>query len=128
MLPKSFKRLQFVLLLTIASYLSLVPKPGAVFESSPDKFLHLLCWGVLVISLHLALERPRAAWKPAAGLFIYSILVEIGQIWVPNRFFSVADIVANGAGIACGMLIVTLLGRGFERLQWKSPFHSADSN
>lgn len=95
---------QFFVLTAIATYLSLVPKPGAVFEASPDKFLHLLCWGVLLVSLWLAsgIKGFRLWMIPA--LFGYSVLVEIGQIWVPNRFFSYADIVANGAGILLAWL------------------------
>lgn len=102
------RRVQFVVLTAIATYLSLVPKPGAVFEASPDKFLHLLCWGVLLVSLWLACGQKNFRVWMAPVLFAYSVLVEIGQIWVPNRYFSVADIVANGAGILLGGLAVWL--------------------
>ena len=102
------RRSQFVVLTTIATYLSLVPKPGAVFEASPDKFLHLLCWGVLLVSLWLACGVKGFRMWMVPALFGYSVLVEIGQIWVPNRYFSFADIIANGAGILLGTLAVWL--------------------
>lgn len=104
-------RAQFVVLVSVATYLSLIPKPGAVFEASPDKFLHLLCWGVLLVSLWLACGVKGFRLWMVPALFGYSILVEIGQIWVPNRFFSWGDILANGCGILLGWLGVWLASR-----------------
>lgn len=110
-----FWRGQFVLLTAIATYLSWSPSPGEVFESFSDKFLHILCWGVLTLSLRLALmsQGRRLPWA-ALGLFAYSVVVEIGQIWVPNRMFSGLDLVANGVGVLLG-LVGARLGDGLWR-------------
>ncbi len=101
-------KLQLWLLLAIATWLSLTPKPGAVFEHFWDKSLHLVCWMVLFLSCRLAYGKIAApdrdkAW--AGGLFIYASCVEALQMLVPGRFFSVLDIVANGLGLLLGWLL-----------------------
>lgn len=107
-----WKRAQFVILASTATYLSLVPQPGEAFATAPDKFLHVLCWFMLLLSLRLAVNGRRFPVLAAAALFVYSVVVEVGQYWVPNRTFSGLDILANGAGVILGLLLV----RGCERL------------
>ncbi len=102
---------QFWLLLIMASYLSLTPKPGAIFEGSPDKLLHLVGWVGLTLSLQLA-HYSEPLWSQKRlqhrlfSLFVYSLLIEVGQYFSPGRFFSLADMLANAAGIslACGLI------------------------
>jgi len=101
-----FLRLQFPVLTGVATYLSLTPKPGAVFEAAPDKFLHVLCWLVLTLSLRGALGPRRVGFWAALGLFAYSVLVECGQAWVPGRYFSALDILANGVGVIIGWSLI----------------------
>jgi VanZ family protein len=107
-------RAQFFVLTGTATYLSLTPRPGAIFEEAPDKFLHLICWMVLLISLRIAMPRVRNFPWIALGLFAYSTLVEFGQMLVPGRFFSGGDIVANGVGVALGYLVVVVFQRGWR--------------
>lgn len=86
-------------LFIIASYLSLTPQPGAIFENIWDKGLHLICWGGLAAALSLALLPKILPWRAFILLFFSSVLIEAGQHWVPGRFFSLLDIAANGLGI-----------------------------
>jgi VanZ family protein len=97
-------RLQFPLLLALATYLSLTPQPGEVFASYSDKFLHVLCWGGLYGSLRLALLG-REHWVISAiSLLIYASLVEFLQNLSPEREFSILDMGANALGISLALL------------------------
>ena len=102
---------QFWLFLLIGSYLSLNPKPGVIFEQSPDKVLHIIGWASLTLSLQLAHFR-RPIWSDVRAvkhlkfLFIYSLWIEIAQYFLPGRFFSLLDMLANGVGMlfSCGLI------------------------
>lgn len=99
---------QFVVLTGYASYLSLVPSPGSVFESVWDKLLHVICWFVLTLSLRLAWPMPRFPWWAPLALFGYSLLVEMLQYVAPGREFSPYDLVGNALGIIVAYLLALL--------------------
>jgi VanZ family protein len=96
-------RVQFPILLFFATYLSLTGTPGAVFESYSDKFLHVLCWCVLFVSLRIALGVKPYFGFSALGLWAYSAGVECLQNLSPERHFSWLDMLANGLGVLVGM-------------------------
>ncbi|MCP5160866.1 MAG: VanZ family protein [Hahellaceae bacterium] len=101
-------KLQFWVLLSLATWLSLTPQPGEVFEHFWDKGLHLFCWMTLFLSAQLGygkLSAPRHDWRWMTGLFVYASQVEILQYFVPGRFVSFADAVANSLGLAAGLLL-----------------------
>ena len=92
----------FVALLVIATHQSLVPRPASVFESWSDKHLHMIGWGVLSIALCVAFPKIASNKTPVLLLFGYATVIEIGQIFVPGRFCSWLDMIANGIG--CGLV------------------------
>ena len=98
-------RMQFPILLFCATYLSLTGTPGAVFEPYSDKFLHLLCWCVLFISLRLALLGKARLVASALGLLAYATALEALQLLSPGRYFSTLDMFANALGIAIGLCL-----------------------
>ncbi|MGQ9424974.1 VanZ family protein [Gilvimarinus sp. F26214L] len=100
---------QFVILTGWATYLSLVPSPGEVFTTVWDKLLHVLAWSVLTFSLRIAWPVPRFPWWAALGLFLYSVLVESLQHLVPERSFSVEDLLANGLGVAVAFGVAAVI-------------------
>jgi VanZ family protein len=102
-----FKVLFFALLI-IATQQSLIPKPASVFEPVWDKYLHLVCWGILSLSLYSAYRVSGLMVLRWSGLFLYSIAIEFGQIFVPGRVFSGEDILANGLGILLTALLLRL--------------------
>ncbi|MGB7413364.1 MAG: VanZ family protein [Thermosynechococcaceae cyanobacterium] len=104
----------FGLLLAIATHQSLIPKPAEVFQHSPDKFLHVLCWSVLSAALYLAFRYTGRYRTLLIGLFCYSIILEIAQWWVPGRYLDAGDAIANAAGC--------LLIYGITKLmEWRWP-------
>jgi hypothetical protein len=103
-----FLRLQFLLWLTTATYLSLMTVEGTIVDNLWDKPLHIIGWGGLYISLQLAFRLQGPVLFTAAALLTYSLIVEILQVWV-GRTFSLLDLFANGCGIALACMTLAAL-------------------
>lgn len=99
---------QFIVLTAIATYLLLTPLPGAVFQSSNDKLLHVIGWMGLTLSLRIAWPTLRFHYWAVMAVFLYSVLLELLQNLVPQRHFSVLDLLANGAGVILGYILARL--------------------
>ncbi|UTA48587.1 VanZ family protein [Simiduia sp. 21SJ11W-1] len=113
------KRVQFALLLMIFTWLGLVPYPGEVLSASNDLVLHFLGYAVAGCSIRLALPTQKL-WQAFLLLFSYSFAIEVGQYFVPTRSFDWRDLLANGLGIATGLVafiaLFSHLDRWIERL------------
>jgi len=107
MLP-FLKQLQFWALLLASLALSLIPQPPGVFELASDKLWHALAYLVLYISCRFAYHRQTTHITRFALLLGFSLLIEVLQYFVPNREFSLLDVVANAAGLAIGVIIMRL--------------------
>lgn len=97
----------FSILLVIAG--SLAPAtsgPMEVVSRLPvsDKVLHFTGYGILAIlpALH---EPWRTLWRVSVGVVLLGVLLEFGQRYSPGRTFEVADMLANLAGVLCGLAI-----------------------
>lgn len=106
---------QFVVLTGYATYLALVPSPGAVFESVWDKLLHVICWFVLTLSLRIAWPTPRFHWWAPVVLFAYSLFVEVMQHFTPERDANVYDLLGNAVGIIPAYLLALVVWPPIER-------------
>lgn len=91
--------------------LGLMPDPGtAVTVTRGDLIAHALGWLVGGISGRYAYPRLRASVLGLA-LWGYSLLIEAAQIAIPSRSFELLDLLANGAGVVIGMVIMSRLQR-----------------
>jgi len=107
-MPPFLKQLQFWVLLLACLALSLVPQPPGVFELASDKLWHALAYLVLYLSCQFAYRRQVTHISRFALLLGFSLLVEVLQYFMPNREFSLQDLVANAAGLLLGMLVSRL--------------------
>lgn len=110
MLP-FLKQLQFWALLLTCLALSLLPQPPGVFELASDKLWHALAYLVLYLSGQLADHRHSRYLTRFVLLLGFSLLIEGLQHFVPNREFSLLDVVANAAGLGVGMAVCWLWTR-----------------
>jgi VanZ family protein len=93
-----------VLLVVLVFYLSLRPEPPEPPPQGLDKFEHLLAYGVLMFWF-AHLEPMRSGRRRLAlGLAGMGIAIECLQGLIGHREFSIADMVANGAGVLAGWL------------------------
>ncbi len=90
----------------LTAWLSLTPATG----SAPlwDKPLHMAAYLIYVLLGTPLCRKPAHLYWMAAGIFIYSGLMELGQHFVPGRSMSFADLLANGFGVALGVALVRL--------------------
>jgi VanZ family protein len=97
---------QFALLASIAAILFLATTAGPlpVLSAPSDKVNHLLAFLELTLLIRLG-------WPQLKPLYFvplllgFGMLIEIVQATLPYRDFSLADVAADAAGIAAGMLI-----------------------
>lgn len=87
------------------------PDPGNLLPPqvlSWDKLAHgvlYLPYG-LFMALSLRGAAPRWAWGLALA---FPVLDELHQLLIPGRFCSVADMIADAAGMACGIALARWL-------------------
>jgi len=78
--------------------------------SLADAILNVLLF--VPLGYVLGLRGRRAPWRAWAGLTLLAAAIEITQIFLPGRFPTLSDVVANSAGAAIGLLMAGLWRRG----------------
>ena len=88
------------LALVVATWVALSPQPAALPDvPQADKWAHLLTYVLLAFLIDASWpDRPfdLSKW---AWLLGYGLSIELIQSLIPNRMFSLADLLANAAGI-----------------------------
>lgn len=90
-----------------------VSNGGGEFLSSLVHFIEYAILGFLIWhAIELAWNRgyQLSATYAVAGATVYGIMMEIVQLFLPYRSFSIADIAVNLAGATAAMLSLRLLG------------------
>ena len=103
-----------VTVVTLACITVLSLRPLETLPDVPgiDKLHHLIAYAFLAIPV--ALRKPRR-WIGICVLFIaYSGGIELLQPFV-NRYCELKDLLANTAGVACGVIIAVGLGHFFSQ-------------
>lgn len=94
-------RLMLGIALLLASWAALTPNPMPLPDGPQmDKLAHLLTYVVLALLADFSWPDRGFDLPKWSALLSYGILIELIQSQVPNRMFSLADLVANAAGIA----------------------------
>ncbi|MEL6928582.1 MAG: VanZ family protein [Cyanobacteria bacterium J06600_6] len=95
-----------LLILTLITILSLRPLDSLPPVPGTDKTHHVIAYGVLM--LPTAIRKPKH-WLLIALLFaVFSGVIELIQPYV-NRYGELEDLLANIAGLACGLVIAKIL-------------------
>lgn len=105
-------RILLGLALLITTWMTLTPQPLSLPDAPmADKWAHLLTFAVLAFLVDASWPEQGFDIRKWVALIGYGILIELLQTQVPNRFFSVGDIVANAAGVAVYAVAVLRLLR-----------------
>ena len=96
--------------LLLVAYLSLMPYDGNLLDDQRDKLAHLMVYATLTVLTYLAYQRV-AMLRLVAALLVYSVGLEVGQYFVPGRFLSGADVIANALGLLLGCAICRALAK-----------------
>lgn len=98
-------RALLAILFVFVTYMALVPEPPKGISTGWDKSNHMLAFGTLAFTSVWALwPRPRQWWLLAVALLAYGGGIEIAQGFLPPRSCDWHDLVADGVGIAVGLL------------------------
>ena len=84
--------------------LSLIAVGQAVPVAGGDKVSHLLAYGAL--TFWWGMVYPQQRWRWAAVLMLLGLVLELAQALTPYRTLDYQDMLANGTGIALGLLLL----------------------
>ncbi len=100
---RKIARLSFALGVIAVTWLSLTPRDALPEIHMWDKSQHLIAYAVLAICGAIGFLGRRPLPIVGVGLIVLGSGLEVAQAAVPGRDPSVADAVANTAGIALGL-------------------------
>ena len=106
---QEFKSLIFWGPLLFATCMAFTPISHAITPSMSDKRLHLLAFVYLSVALWWAYPRWGASYFAAATLVAYGVCIEAIQVFIPNRFASLSDLLADCIGVGIGLGVVHLV-------------------
>ena len=95
--------------LLLTTILAITPQPEAITPVMNDKVAHALAFVILAFLVDASWPALPFDWRKGLPLIGYGILLECLQYFVPSRFFSVADMVADTAGIGIYLLLSFIL-------------------
>jgi len=99
-------KIVWVLSIAVVAYLSLSPRIDLPFGfKGIDKVYHSLAYLWLAVIPFLGFHSFKIALAGALLMIPFGIGLEYAQDYVHGRFFSVADMVANGTGVILGMTL-----------------------
>lgn len=109
-------RVLLAVLLAVVSGLALTPGPPAGAGLGWDKANHVLAFTALALCASLAFDAvaglPR---RVALALLAYGVAIELAQSQIPGRSADGHDLVADGLGVAAGLLLAHLCTRLWTR-------------
>ncbi len=105
------KKTVFFSALLVVAVLSLAPREAIPDTGISDKLGHFIAYSALSLLGLFAYPGKFGPRWVVAGLVLYGIGLEVLQILVPSRFFSMGDILANTLGVLLGYVLITLTRR-----------------
>jgi len=104
----SLFKIAFFITFGVIEYLALTSQHIEVLQGLWDKQNHFAAFFVLYILVSFAYENLSTFTKIGILVFV-GFQIEATQYFIPGRFFSVLDIVADSIGIAIGFAAYRLL-------------------
>jgi len=95
-------------------YASLSPASG-ISVGDWDKLAHFLTYGLFAVLAYWVVKDSKARLLVCIAIVIYSGLIEVGQSFVPGRFMSGYDFLANTLGVIIGAITVRFLAPSVAR-------------
>ena len=100
------KKLIFYINLLVIEYLALVPEVNIeLIENIWDKFNHFFAFFVLYVLISFAYTKLNMSSKISI-LLAFAMQIEIFQYFIPQRCFSMLDVLADSVGILLGILFI----------------------
>ena len=103
-------QISFILCIIAIEYLATTTISIPIVENSWDKLNHLFAFFILYILLNYGYKIFTLLGKIGI-LLIFAIQIEIVQAFIPNRYFSLLDIVADIVGIFIGIYAIYIYNK-----------------
>jgi VanZ family protein len=106
----TYKRLffGFIAFLLLSPVLPEIHLPGPLHILTHDKFQHVAAFFILSLLLNRASDTFERRSRNIVALFIFGILVEVAQSFMPNRGADIYDALADLAGIVLFQALLSL--------------------
>jgi len=98
-------QISFFICLIFIEYLATTTTSIPIVENSWDKLNHIVAFFTLYVFIHIGFKIFTTLAKVCL-LFIFAIQIEIVQYFIPNRYFSLLDIVADFIGILIAIWVI----------------------
>lgn len=98
-------KLSFFICIVAIEYLATTSLEIKPIQNSWDKANHFIAFMTLYITLSLGYPKLEVT-KKVLILLLFGLQIECVQYFLPNREFSLLDVVADGIGIVMGMMVV----------------------
>ena len=108
---KIYFQFAFITLIVLSLFFSLSSSGQAVPVQWNDKLIHCISYFLLIMMLDFSWNPSQQLLIKSVFIMIYSGLIEYAQGFIPGRDTSLADIVANGAGVMLFTASVPFLRR-----------------
>jgi len=99
----------FICLLSI-EYLATTSISIQVIENSWDKANHFIAFFVLYVLLYAGFKIFTTLGKVSL-LIVFALQIEIVQYFIPNRYFSLLDIIADIIGIVSAIVVISFYNK-----------------
>jgi len=103
-------QISFFICLISIEYLATTSTSIPIIENSWDKVNHLIAFFVLYILLYSGFKIFTTLGKISL-LLVFAVQIEIVQYFIPNRYFSLLDIVADGIGIVIAIFVINFYNK-----------------
>lgn len=100
-------KISFFICLVAIEYLATTSIEIQPIQNSWDKANHFIAFITLYVTLSFGYPK-LDVFKKILILLVFGIQIECVQYFLPNREFSLLDIVADGVGIFMGMIVVRM--------------------
>ena len=98
-------RITLLILVALITYLSITPTDTITIGN--DKISHIIAYSILMLNIGLIYFPVKKNFIIASVLaLLYSVLMECIQYYVPGRYMSLYDGLANLGGILLGIVVL----------------------
>ena len=105
MIFNKISKLSFFICIVAIEYLATTTLEIKPVQNSWDKANHFIAFMTLYVTLSLGYPKLEVV-KKVMILLAFGLQIELVQYFLPNREFSLLDVVADGVGIFIGMIVV----------------------
>ena len=99
----------FVVVVFGIGVLSLIPPKSGIELGDHDKWNHFLAYSTLALNWTILKSNQKVFWLGLGACFLYGLILEFLQGFVPGRESSLMDALANLGGVVTGFVLYFLM-------------------